>query len=537
MKAEKEAAMAGNMAVEDLPPVEEGAPVEDADVVVERRRRAVSMSSSSGAISGSMDSLMGADMKPSGMDMKPGTMGMKPAGPPKRPVHDKRRIKKYHNVARISTKKPVQRLKKMLYAFTTWAVTGEEGSNPIVKVLAKYLEEDEESDTVQGIRRVLKGMRDSGITGEEDEADDVEADRRRREAGGVNVAKEFAMQCRRTVFEYKDWFKRHEKLAFRVFNLFKKFYSDSNQEYGKVGRILRSAYAMVRHFFSDQDSCGGLIDGIQEVIQDGVESLLPIIMEELMGDMDMAAMGMDMADMNIDMRTVISATRSAGEKGRNRQIMDVVRREMRSVGKHAFTFLQADVSGTRNETAMGSFNYMMGMVEVYGRMVPELVPAVEEECAYIPELAEMSEDLKMLQEEQNMDIEFMAEMSQDIVEATVEVRSLAACGEDGGETCEALVEVAADLPIIADGIEAEAYEDVEDDFYDEAFYQEQNAFYEAEDAAFDREYGLNQPTPTPEPEKDCGLAGDLFGCNSAQVNGASSFLFFIIVLISIAFLN
>ena len=56
----------------------------------------------------------------------------------------------------------------------------------------------------------------------------------------------------------------------------------------------------------------------------------------------------------------------------------------------------------------------MGMVEVYGRMVPELVPAVEEECAYIPELAEMSEDLKMLQQEQNMDIEFMAKMSQDI---------------------------------------------------------------------------------------------------------------------------
>ena len=100
-------------------------------------------------------------------------------------------------------------------------------------------------------------------------------------------------------------------------------------------------------------------------------------------------------------------------------VMEALGAEMTELGGHTYDFLKADQTQPVNDSALGSFTFVMGRVEVESLMLSESLPAFEEECTYIPELAEMADGLAQIEEAYDID---PAQLSQDIVSGFTMIR-------------------------------------------------------------------------------------------------------------------
>ena len=73
---------------------------------------------------------------------------------------------------------------------------------------------------------------------------------------------EFSNGCKDTVKMVKKGLEDNQKMLYRMYNLYRSFYSEKNRVYGSIGRSFAAEYSIVNHMFTDTDACKTLIGDI-----------------------------------------------------------------------------------------------------------------------------------------------------------------------------------------------------------------------------------------------------------------------------------
>ena len=94
--------------------------------------------------------------------------------------------------------------------------------------------------------------------------------------------------------------------------------------------------------------------------------------------------------------------------------------------------------------------------EISALMLAKAWPAMEEEFAFVPELTEMSQMMKVIRKDLDINAD---SISSDLVAATTTLQLMAACGVES--SCSEFEEASNDLPVILTGIDNSAYDQSE----------------------------------------------------------------------------
>ena len=75
-------------------------------------------------------------------------------------------------------------------------------------------------------------------------------------------------QCKNIVDQVRNVVRQHEKIANRMYNMYRTFFSEKNRIYGSIGYSLAAEYSFLNHMFTNTAACETLITDLNGFLSD-----------------------------------------------------------------------------------------------------------------------------------------------------------------------------------------------------------------------------------------------------------------------------